>query len=103
MFMRVVAEEETVISKDVYLMYKNMGLNDHETARAMGLPYKHLQRVYKREWGLNKTGRNPIVLSDAEVSRLRRKYIGMKKKSWDDIRIAKHKTYEYESSSALEI
>lgn len=90
MFMRVVAEEEPVISKEAYLMYKNMGLDDYETARAMGLSHKRLQRVYKREWGLNKVGRKPIILSESEISRLRRKYIELKKKSWDDERIAKH-------------
>ena len=67
--MRVLATEETIISKEIYLMYKRMGLDDHETARAMGLPHKRLQRVYKREWGLNKVGEKTIVLSKSEISR----------------------------------
>nr|WP_235915147.1 hypothetical protein [Priestia megaterium] len=50
--MRVLATEETIISKEIYLMYKRMGLDDHETApRAMGLPLIEIsvEKIIKKQ------------------------------------------------------
>lgn len=68
------ALEDTPVTKELYLQYREMGLNDKEAARALGVSRYQLYEKLKKEWGLSKKGRPRSLESGHAVERQKRRY-----------------------------